>query len=265
MVELIRDNREDYEQKWNDIKVVIEYGMVTEDKFYEKSDKFMLYPTTDGKYLLWDELIENIKDKQTDKNGKRVILYASNTDLQDAYIQTAKAKDYEVLLLDSPLVPHLIQKIESTKENISLARVDADHINKLIEKDEPIISKLNDGEKENLKKSIEEAVNSQTYTVQLEDLDSEDAPFSITQPEFMRRMKDMQQMGGPSMFGNFPEMYNLVVNANSHLASDILKTENSDAKTAKIQQALDLAKLSQNLLKGKDLTDFIKRSFEQLK
>lgn len=265
MVELIRDNREDYEQKWNDIKVVIEYGMVTEDKFYEKSDKFMLYPTTDGKYLLWDELIENIKDKQTDKNGKRVILYASNTDLQDSYIQTAKAKDYEVLLLDSPLVPHLIQKIESTKENISLARVDADHINKLIEKDEPIISKLNDGEKENLKKSIEEAINSQTYTVQLEDLDSEDAPFSITQPEFMRRMKDMQQMGGPSMFGNFPEMYNLVVNANSHLASDILKTENSDAKTAKIQQALDLAKLSQNLLKGKDLTDFIKRSFEQLK
>ena len=169
------------------------------------------------------------------------------------------------MLLDSPLVPHLIQKIESSKENISLARVDADHINKLIEKDEPIISKLNDGEKENLKKSIEEAVNSQTYTVQLEDLDSEDAPFSITQPEFMRRMKDMQQMGGPSMFGNFPEMYNLVVNANSHLASDILKTENSDAKTAKIQQALDLAKLSQNLLKGKDLTDFIKRSFEQLK
>ncbi len=265
MVELIRNNREDYEQKWNDIKVVIEYGMVTEDKFYEKSDKFMLYPTTDGKYLLWDELIENIKDKQTDKNGKTVILYASNTDLQDSYIQTAKAKGYEVLLMDSPLVPHLIQKLESTKDKVTFARVDADNINKLIEKDEPIIAKLNDGEKENLKKSIEEAINSQTYTVQLEDLDSNDAPFSITQPEFMRRMKDMQQMGAPSMFGNFPEMYNLVVNANSDLASDILKTDNSETKNAKIQQALDLAKLSQNLLKGKDLTDFIKRSFEQLK
>ncbi|MFW2134948.1 molecular chaperone HtpG [Chryseobacterium sp. TY4] len=265
MVELIRNNREDYEQKWNDIKVVIEYGMVTEDKFYEKSDKFMLYPTTDGKYLLWDELIENIKDKQTDKNGKTVILYASNTDLQDSYIQTAKAKGYEVLLMDSPLVPHLIQKLESTKDNVTFARVDADNINKLIEKDEPVIAKLNDGEKENLKKSIEEAINSQTYTVQLEDLDSDDAPFSITQPEFMRRMKDMQQMGAPSMFGNFPEMYNLVVNANSDLASDILKTDNSEIKNAKIQQALDLAKLSQNLLKGKDLTDFIKRSFEQLK
>ncbi|WP_374330350.1 molecular chaperone HtpG [Soonwooa sp.] len=265
MVELIRNNREDYEQKWNDIKVVIEYGMVTEDKFYEKSDKFMLYPTTDGKYLLWDELIENIKDKQTDKNGKTVILYASNTDLQDSYIQTAKAKGYEVLLMDSPLVPHLIQKMESTKDKVTFARVDADNINKLIEKDEPVIAKLNDGEKENLKKSIEEAINSQTYTVQLEDLDSNDAPFSITQPEFMRRMKDMQQMGAPSMFGNFPEMYNLVVNANSDLASDILKTDNSETKNAKIQQALDLAKLSQNLLKGKDLTDFIKRSFEQLK
>ncbi|WP_313214943.1 molecular chaperone HtpG [Soonwooa sp.] len=265
MVELIRNNREDYEQKWNDIKVVIEYGMVTEDKFYEKSDKFMLYPTTDGKYLLWDELIENIKDKQTDKNGKTVILYASNTDLQDSYIQTAKAKGYEVLLMDSPLVPHLIQKLESTKDTVTFARVDADNINKLIEKDEPVIAKLNDGEKENLKKSIEEAINSQTYTVQLEDLDSDDAPFSITQPEFMRRMKDMQQMGAPSMFGNFPEMYNLVVNANSDLASDILKTDNSEIKNAKIQQALDLAKLSQNLLKGKDLTDFIKRSFEQLK
>ncbi len=265
MVELIRNNREDYEQKWNDIKVVIEYGMVTEDKFYEKSDKFMLYPTTDGKYLLWDELIENIKDKQTDKNGKTVILYASNTDLQDSYIQTAKAKGYEVLLMDSPLVPHLIQKLESTKDTVTFARVDADNINKLIEKDEPVIAKLNDGEKENLKKSIEEAINSQTYTVQLEDLDSDDAPFSITQPEFMRRMKDMQQMGAPSMFGNFPEMYNLVVNANSDLASDILKTDNSETKNAKIQQALDLAKLSQNLLKGKDLTDFIRRSFEQLK
>lgn len=265
MVELIRDNREDYEQKWNDIKIVIEYGMVTEDKFFEKSDKFMLYPTTDGQYLLWDELVEKIKEKQTDKNGKTVVLYASNTDQQDSYIQSAKAKGYEVLLLDSPLVPHLIQKLESTKENISFARVDADHINKLVEKDEPVIAKLNDDEKETLKKSIEEAINSQTYTVQLEDLDSDDTPFSITQPEFMRRMKDMQQMGAPSMFGNFPEMYNLVVNANSSLASEILKADNTEMKSAKIQQALDLAKLSQNLLKGKDLTDFIKRSFEQLK
>ncbi|HFK5502403.1 molecular chaperone HtpG [Elizabethkingia anophelis] len=267
MVSLINENREDYEKKWNDIKVVIEYGMISEDKFYEKSDKFALYPTTDGKHYLWEELTEKIKPLQTDKDGKLVILYASNTNEQDSYIQNAKAKGYEVLLLDSPIIPHLIQKLESSKENISFARVDADHINNLIKKDEPVIAKLNDTEKETLKKSVEEAVNDQAYTVQLEDLDSDDAPFIITQPEFMRRMKDMQMTGGGGMFamGGFPDMYNLVVNANSDLASGILKTENTEDKNALVKQALDLAKLSQNLLKGKDLTDFIQRSFAQLK
>ena len=267
MVSLINENREDYEKKWNDIKVVIEYGMISEDKFYEKSDKFALYPTTDGKHYLWEELTEKIKPLQTDKDGKLVILYASNTNEQDSYIQNAKAKGYEVLLLDSPIIPHLIQKLESSKENVSFARVDADHINNLIKKDEPVIAKLNDTEKETLKKSVEEAVNDQAYTVQLEDLDSDDAPFIITQPEFMRRMKDMQMTGGGGMFamGGFPDMYNLVVNANSDLATGILKTENAEAKNALVKQALDLAKLSQNLLKGKDLTDFIQRSFAQLK
>ncbi|CAI9683858.1 molecular chaperone HtpG [Elizabethkingia anophelis] len=267
MVSLINENREDYEKKWNDIKVVIEYGMISEDKFYEKSDKFALYPTTDGKHYLWEELTEKIKPLQTDKDGKLVVLYASNTNEQDSYIQNAKAKGYEVLLLDSPIIPHLIQKLESSKENISFARVDADHINNLIKKDEPVIAKLNDTEKETLKKSVEEAVNDQAYTVQLEDLDSDDAPFIITQPEFMRRMKDIQMTGGGGMFamGGFPDMYNLVVNANSDLASGILKTENTEDKNALVKQALDLAKLSQNLLKGKDLTDFIQRSFAQLK
>ncbi|MHC6198575.1 molecular chaperone HtpG [Elizabethkingia miricola] len=267
MVSLINENREDYEKKWNDIKVVIEYGMISEDKFYEKSDKFALYPTTDGKHYLWEELTEKIKPLQTDKDGKLVILYASNTNEQDSYIQNAKTKGYEVLLLDSPIIPHLIQKLESSKENISFARVDADHINNLIKKDEPVIAKLNDTEKETLKKSVEEAVNDQAYTVQLEDLDSDDVPFIITQPEFMRRMKDMQMTGGGGMFamGGFPDMYNLVVNANSDLATGILKTENTEDKNALVKQALDLAKLSQNLLKGKDLTDFIQRSFAQLK
>ncbi|MEH7888027.1 molecular chaperone HtpG [Elizabethkingia meningoseptica] len=267
MVSLINENREDYEYKWNDIKVVIEYGMISEDKFYEKSDKFALYPSVDGKHFLWDELVDKIKPFQTDKDGKLVILYASNTNEQDSYIQNAKAKGYEVLLLDSPIIPHLIQKLESSKENISFARVDADHINNLIKKDEPVIAKLNDTEKESLKQSVEDAVNDKAYTVQLEDMDSDDAPFIITQPEFMRRMKDMQMTGGGGMFamGGFPDMYNLVVNANSDLASNILKTENTEEKSALVKQALDLAKLSQNLLKGKDLTDFIQRSFAQLK
>jgi len=267
MVSLIHENREDYEKKWNDIKVVIEYGMITEEKFFEKSDKFSLYPNTDGKYYLWNELEEKIKPLQTDKDGNLVILYASNIDEQYAYIQSAKDKGYEVLLLDSPIVPHLIQKLEGSKEKVQFVRVDADHVNNLIKKDEPIISKLNDTEKESLKKEVEEAVNDQKFTVQLEDLASEDAPFVITQPEFMRRMKDMQATGGGGMFGmgNFPEMYNLVVNANSEFASEILKTENAEEKKDKIQYALDLAKLSQNLLKGKELSEFIQRSYQNLK
>lgn len=266
MASLINENREDFEKKWNDIKIVIEYGMISEEKFYEKSDKFALYPNVDGKYFLWNELQDKIKANQTDKNGNLVILYATNEHDQHSYIQAAQDKGYEVLLLDSPIVPHLIQKLESSKEKIQFARVDADHINNLIKKDEPIISKLNDTEKEALKKSIEEGISDTKFTVQLEDLGSTDAPFVITQPEFMRRMKDMQATGGGGMFamGGFPEMYNLVVNTNSDLAEKILKIENSEDKTAQIKQALDLAKLSQNLLKGKELTDFIQRSYQDL-
>ena len=266
MSSLINENREDYEKKWNDIKVVIEYGIVTEEKFAEKSDKFTLYPTTDGKYFLWSELEEKIKPNQTDKDGNTIVLYASNADEQHSYIQSAKDKGYEVLLLDSPIISHVIQKLETSKDKISFVRVDADHVNNLIKKDEPVISKLNDTEKESLKKNVEETISDSKFTVQLEDLDSSDAPFTITQPEFMRRMKEMQATGGGGMFGmgGFPEMYNLVVNSNSELANQILKTEDTEEKQGLIKYALDLAKLSQNLLKGKELTDFIQRSYKQL-
>ncbi|MGV8914097.1 MAG: molecular chaperone HtpG [Kaistella sp.] len=267
MVSLFNENREDYEQKWNDIKIVIEYGMISEDKFFDKSDKFALYPTTEGKNYLWSELEEKVKPMQTDKDGNFVILYATNADEQHSYIQSAKDKGYEVLLLDSPIVPHLIQKLETAKDKISFARVDADHVNNLIKKEDTAISKLNEEEKESLKKNIEEAVNDTKFSVQVEDLESTEAPFMITQPEFMRRMKDMQATGGGGgMFGmsGFPEMYNLVVNSNSELASEILKNENAEEKNTKIKYALDLAKLSQNLLKGKDLTEFIQRSYQQL-
>lgn len=266
MASLINESREDYEKKWNDIKIVIEYGMISEEKFYEKSDKFTLYPTVDGSYFLWNELTEKVKPIQTDKDGNLIILYTSNADEQHSYIQSAKDKGYEVLLLDSPIVPHVIQKLEGSKEKISFVRVDADHVNNLIKKDEPVISKLNDTEKESLKKNVEETIKDTKFTVQLEDLDSTDAPFTITQPEFMRRMKDMQATGGGGMFGmgGFPEMYNLVVNSNSEFAGQILKTDSPEEKESLIKYALDLAKLSQNLLKGKDLTDFIQRSYKQL-
>jgi len=181
-----------------------------------------------------------------------------------SYIQSAKEKGYEVLLLDSPIVSHLIQKLETTYENTTFVRVDGDHIDNLIKKEDTAVSKLNDEEKETLKTTIEAVVPKETYTVQVEAMDSQASPFIITQPEFMRRMKEMQQTGGGGMgmFGNFPESYNLIVNSNHSLVDKINSAENDEAKSGLIKQALDLAKLSQNLLKGEDLTNFVKRSFE---
>lgn len=264
---LFNENREDFEKKWNDIKIVLEYGMLSEPKFYEKAGDFVLYPTTDGKYYTLAELKETLAATQTDKNGKLIVLYASNKDAQHSYIDIATAKGYQVLLLDSPIVSHLIQKLEADNENLTFSRVDADHIDKLIQKEDTTISKLSDEEKDKLKATIETVVPKENYTVQMEALDSSSAPFMITQPEFMRRMKEMSQTGGGGMFGmgNFPEMYNLVVNTNSDLATSILHTESEEVKADLVKQALDLAKLSQGLLKGEELTSFVKRNFEALK
>jgi molecular chaperone HtpG len=263
---LFNENRADFEQKWNDIKIVLEYGMLSEDKFYEKAGAFVLYPTVDDQYFTLDELKEQLKEKQTDKNDKLVLLYASNKEAQHSYIEIAKEKGYEVLLLDSPIISHLIQKIEGDNSDLTFVRVDSDHIDNLIKKEDTTISKLSDEEQTSLKTVVETIVPKQNYTVQLEALDSQAAPFIITQPEFMRRMKEMSQTGG-GMFGmgNMPEMYNLVVNTNSDLATTILNTEDKTAQESLIKQALDLAKLSQNLLKGEALTAFVKRSFDILK
>jgi molecular chaperone HtpG len=267
MKSLFNSNREDFEAKWNDIKIVIEYGMLSEDKFFEKSEAFVLYPTVDGTYHTYEELYNKIKANQTDKDDKLVILYASNKDAQHSYIEAAKTKGYEVLLLDSPIVSHLIQKLESTKENISFVRLDSDHVDNLIKKDETMVSKLSEDEKTALDTVLKEVVPSDKFMVQLEAMDSNSAPFMITQPEFMRRMKEMQQTGGGGMFGmgNMPEMYNLVVNTNSDLVSEILNTKTKKKQERLITQSLDLAQLSQGLLKGEALTNFINRSYEMIK
>ena len=265
---LFKENREDFEAKWNDIKIVIEYGMLSEEKFFEKAEAFNLFPTVDGNYYTYDELYNKIKAKQTDKDDKLVILYASNAEEQHSYIEAAKAKGYEVLLLDSPIVSHLIQKLEGSKEKISFSRVDADHLDKLIPKEENNISKLTEDEKTTLDTQLKEVISSEKFTVQLEAMDSNAAPFMITQPEFMRRMKEMQQTGGGGgMFGmgNMPEMYNLVVNTNSELVNQILNTKTAKKRERLINQSLDLAQLSQGLLKGEALTNFIKRSYEIIK
>jgi len=264
---MFKDQREDFESKWNDIKVVIEYGILTDDKFYDRMKDFVLYPTVDDQYFTFEELKEKIKDLQTDKDENLVILYASHKEEQHSYINTAKEKGYEVLMLDSPLVPHLIQKLESENEKVSFARVDSDHIDNLIKKEDEQISKLTEEQKEEVKKEFERVIAEESYTVQLQDMDSESAPLIITQPEFMRRMKEMQATGGGGFMGmsNMPDMYNLVINTNSDLIQTILNAKTEKRRTRLINQALDLARLSHNLLKGEDLTNFVKRSFDMIK
>ncbi|WP_437399632.1 molecular chaperone HtpG [Flagellimonas lutimaris] len=267
LTSLFKNNREDFEQKWNDIKVVIEYGMLSEDKFFEKADKFALYPTVDGDFYTFEELEAKIKDNQTDKDDKLVVLYASDKEAQHSYIEAAKTKGYEVLLLDSPIVPHLMQKLETSKENLSFVRVDADHVDNLIKKEDTAISKLSEEEKEKLKTEIEEVTKEKGYTIQMEAMESSASPFIITEPEFMRRMKEMQQTGGGGMFGmgNMPDMYNLIVNTNHELVSEILNTKTAKKRERLINQSLDLARLSKGLLKGEELTNFIARSYDMIK
>ena len=267
LASLFKNNREDFESKWNDIKVIIEYGMLSEDKFFDKAQKFALYPTVDDSFFTFEEFLEKTKDAQTDKDGNQIILYAANKDAQHSYIQSAKDKGYEVLLLDSPIISHLMQKLETSNDKVKFTRVDADHIDNLIKKDDTVISKLSDVEKETLKPMIENAVPKQTYTVQLEAMDSNASPFIITVPEFMRRMKEMSASGGGGMMGmgNLPEMYNLVVNTNHELVGEILNTKTAKKRDRLISQSFDLAKLSQNLLHGEELTNFIKRSYDLIK
>lgn len=265
LLSLFKNDRKTFEEKWNDIKVVIEYGMLSEDKFYEKADGFALYPTTAGEYFTFEELKEKVKEIQTDKDNKLVLLYTSNTEQQHSYIKQAEDKGYTVLLLDSPIIAHLLQKIEGSHESISFARVDGDTLENLIKKDETAISKLSDEDKEKLKPMIEEVIGENGYTIQLEALDSSSLPFVLTQPEFMRRMKEMQKTGGGGFMGSMPDMYNLVVNTNHELIGNILNTKSNKKRNHLIEQALDLAKLSQNQLKGEALTRFIQRSVDLIK
>lgn len=267
LTSLFKNNREDFEQKWNDIKVVIEYGMLSEDKFFDKADKFALYPSVDGNFYTFEELEAKIKDNQTDKDDKLVVLYASNKEAQHSYIEAAKKKGYEILLLDSPIVSHLMQKLETSKENLSFVRVDADHVDNLIKKEDTAISKLSDEEKDRLKTDLEKVVSDKGYTIQMEAMESSASPFIITEPEFMRRMKEMQQTGGGGMFGmgNMPDMYNLIVNTNHELVSEILNTKTAKKRERLINQSLDLARLSKGLLKGEELTNFIARSYDMIK
>ena len=265
--DIFKNKREEFEQKWDDIKVFIEYGMISDEKFYERAAKFALLKNTEGKYFTFDEYLEEVKETQKDKDNKVVYLYSTDLEEQYSYIQAAKDRGYQVLEMDGVLDNHFINALEQKLSDIQFKRVDADTIEKLIDKGEKLPSKLDEKQQETLKPVIEKNIDKAKFTVVFESLSETEAPLLITQSEFMRRMKDMEKLGGGSMMGmgGFPETYNLVVNSNHPLVSDILEDKNEESQQEKVKQMYDLALLSQSLLKGKELSDFIKRSFSLIK
>jgi len=261
--EMFKKDREDFQKKWDDVKVFIEYGMLTEEKFFEKANNFALYKNTNNKYYTFNEFFEEVKEKQKNKDKKTIILYTNDKKEQHSFVKTATDKGYEVLELDGPLISHLISKLESKNTEVQFSRVDADTIDKLIEKDEKNISKLSEKEQKKLKEMIEGEVEKEKFTVQIQNMGSNESPIVITQSEFMRRMKEQQQLsggGGMQMFGQMPESYNLVVNSNHELIGNILNEKTKKKRVNLIKQVLDLALLSQGMLKGEKLTSFISRS-----
>ncbi len=262
--EIFKNDRKDFEAKWEDIKIFVQYGMLSEEKFYDKAQKFALLKSTDGNYSTLEEYAEKVKPIQTDKDKKVIYLYTTNVDEQHSFIETAKERGYDVLVTDSPIDAHYINHLEQKLENTSFVRVDADTIDKIIKKDEAQPSKLSDKEQETLKPIIESIVPKEKFSVVFESLSEKDAPMIITKPEFMRRMKDMSAMGGGGMsfYGSLPDMHNLVVNSNHPLISKILNEKDADKQKQLAKQTADLAMLSQGLLKGEELTKFIKRSVE---
>jgi len=260
--ELFKNSREEFVQKWDDIKIFIQYGMLSDDKFNERASKFNLVKNVENKFYTIAEYVELIKPIQTDKEENVIALYTSNLKEQHSFVEAAKSRGYDVLLLDSILDAHMINALESKLEKTRFVRVDADTIDKLVKKEEPLPSKLSQEQLDALKPLVEGKIE-KTLIVQLEPMSETEPPMLITRPEFMRRMKDMSVAGGGNPFmRDMPEMCNLVINTNHPLIGRILGTEDTDKQSNLISQAKDLALLQQNMLKGEELTKFIKRSVE---
>lgn len=262
--EMFKSDRKEFEKKWDDINIFVKYGMISDEKFYEKAKDFSLLKNVDGAYFTFDEYKEKVKANQTDKDKQTIYLYASDAGKQDTYIQMAKDKSYDVLLMDGVLDSHFISNLEQKLENTQLKRVDSDTIDKLIAKDEKIDSVLSKEEEEQVKGIFEKAINNKAMTLAVESMSPADLPVTVTMSEWMRRMKDMAKTGGGGMpfMGGMPDSYNVAVNANHNVIQKVLKAETEEQKIKLAKQAYDLALLSQNMLTGADLTSFIKRSVE---
>lgn len=263
--DLYKENRTDFESKWDDIGVFIKYGMLSDDKFYDRAKKFCLLKNTEGKFFSLEEYRTRVEPLQTDKNNKLVYLYTSSADDQHAFVEAAKSRGYDVLVMEGPLDAHFLNSMEMKLENTSFVRVDADTVDKLILKEENTTSLLTGDEQEKIKEIAMKQVPVEQYSVVLENLTADDAPVIITRPEFMRRMKEMSNAGGGYDFmGTMKEQFNVVVNTNHPLIGKILKEQDEAVQAGKLKQAIDLARLSQNLLKGEELTGFIQKSIQSL-
>lgn len=262
--DMFKKDRPAFEKKWDDINIFVKYGMISDEKFYEKAKDFSLLKNVDGGYFTFDEYKEKVKTNQTDKDKQTVYLYSSDAGKQDTYIQMAKDKSYDVLLMDGVLDSHYISNLEQKLENTQLKRVDSDTIDKLIAKDEKIESVLSKEEEEQIKGIFEKAIKNQSMTLAVESMSPADLPVTVTMSEWMRRMKDMAKTGGGGMpfMGGMPDSYNVAINANHNVIQKVLKAETEEQKIKLAKQAYDLALLSQNMLTGADLTSFIKRSVE---
>ena len=259
--ELFKKDRKGYEEKWNNIGLFVKYGTITEEKFYEKAKEFLLLTNTKNEHNTLDEYNARVKDFQTDKNGRTIYLYTTDAEKQDAYIQAAQKRNYDVLIMNTPIDNHFMQHIEMKLDKISFKRVDADVLDKLIEKEDTAKHQLTEEEIKKLKEVFEKAINNTNMKVEVESLSADELPVTITMEEWMRRMKDMAKMGGGGMnfYGSLPDTYKVAVNANHKLISKILQEESGQQITL-AKQAYDLALLSQGMLKGRDLTEFVERS-----
>ncbi len=260
--EMFKSDREDFEKKWDDIKVFIEYGMISDEKFRDRAKKFCLLKNTEGKFFTLEEYKDHIKTNQTDKDGKVVYLYATNREEQHGFIEPARERGYDILLLDTPIDSHFVNMLESSDEKISFVRVDAAVTDKLIDKSEELPSKLSDADRDRIRPVLEKHLDSGSFQVSFENLSETDHPMVIIQPEFMRRMKDMSVLGGMNFMGHMPDSYQLVVNNNHPLIVRLASETNGDVVDSQLQQLIDLALLSKNMLKGEKLTRFIRRSVE---
>jgi molecular chaperone HtpG len=259
--ELFKSNREEFEKKWDDIRVFIEYGIISEPKFFERAEKFCLLKNTENKYFTFDEYKQHVEGNQTDKEGNLIYLYTSNLEEQYSYIAAARERGYDILVMDGPIDNHFVNTMEQKAEKTRFSRVDADVTDKLIKKEDAMPSLLSEDQQKQLTPIFEKAVDTGKFHVVYESLGITDLPVMITQPEFMRRMKDMSAMGGYSFMGAMPDSYNLIINSNHPLIMQLLdQPEEQQGKLTR--QLVDLALLSQNMLKGEALSGFIKRSVE---